>query len=98
MGEESLKVVSLNGETDIVEEINSADNIVFMKVSRNFYKLRDGLIATNNLENVIMVSNCGKDIEEINFDLTKLEEDDIPYFTTLILKKGGVNQWKKFIS
>ncbi len=98
MGEESLKVVSLNGETDIVGEINSADNIVFMKVSRNFDALRAGLEATGNLENVIMVSNCGKDIQEINYDLTKMEEENIPYFTTLILKKGGINQWKKFIS
>lgn len=98
MGEESLKVVSLNGETDIVEEINSADNIVFMKVSRNFQALKNGLERTGNLENVIMVSNCGKDTQEINFDLTKIDEENIPYFTTLILKKGGINQWKKFIS
>ena len=33
-----------------------------------------------------------------DFDLTKMEEKDVPYFTTLILKKGGINQWKKFIS
>ncbi|MGL5579026.1 MAG: precorrin-2 C(20)-methyltransferase [Fusobacteriaceae bacterium] len=98
MGEESLKVISLNSETDVVSEINSADNIVFMKVSRNFEKLRAGLEATKNLENVIMVSNCGKETQAINFDLKKLEEADIPYFTTLILKKGGINQWKKFIS
>lgn len=98
MGEESLKVVSLNGETNIVEEINSADNIVFMKVSRNFDALRDGLEKTGNLENIIMVSNCGKETQEINFDLTKINKEDIPYFTTLILKKGGINQWKKFIS
>jgi len=98
MGEESLKVVSLNSNTDIISEINSADNIVFMKVPRNFEKLRAGLEVTGNLENVIMVSNCGKENQTINFDLTKLEEEDIPYFTTLILKKGGINQWKKFIS
>ena len=61
-------------------------------------RLRAGLEATGNLENIIMVSNCGKETQEINFDLTKMEEEDIPYFTTLILKKGGINQWKKFIS
>ena len=65
MGEESLKVVSLNSETDVVKEIDSADNIVFMKVSRNFDKLKEGLKATNNLENVIMVSNCGKENQEV---------------------------------
>ncbi|MGL4997871.1 MAG: precorrin-2 C(20)-methyltransferase [Cetobacterium sp.] len=97
MGEESLKVVSLNSETDIIGEIESADNVVFMKVSRNFDKLRTGLIATGNLENVIMVSNCGKESEVVKFDLKGLEEDDIPYFTTLILKKGGISTWKKFI-
>ena len=37
-----------------------------------------------------------KENEKIYTDIRVLE--DIPYFSTLILKKGGINQWKKFIS
>lgn len=98
IGEESLKIISLNSKTDIVKEIESADNIVFMKVSRSFEKLKEALKNTGNLENIIMVSNCGKESQSVKFNIENLNEDDIPYFTTLILKKGGLKEWKKFIS
>ncbi len=97
IGEESLKVVSLNKKTDIKAEIGSNDNIVFMKVSRNFENLRKALIETGNMENIIMVSNCGKETQKVYFDISELSEDNIPYFTTLIVKKGGFEKWKKFI-
>lgn len=96
IGEESLKVVSLNPKTDIEAEIASADNIVFMKVSRSFERLKQAILATGNQENVIMVSNCGKENQVVAYNIEELEEEDIPYFTTLILKKGGMKQWRKF--
>lgn len=96
IGEESLKVVSLNPKTDIEAEITSADNIVFMKVSRSFERLKQAILATGNQENVIMVSNCGKENQVVAYNIEELEEEDIPYFTTLILKKGGMKQWRKF--
>lgn len=98
MGDESLKVISLNKNTDIKKELENNDNIVFMKVKRNFEKLKGALIDTNNMNNIIMVSNSGKDIEKVYYDITKLNKEDIPYFTTMVFKKGGLNEWKKFIS
>ena len=50
------------------------------------------------MENVILVSNCGKENQEVYFDISHLEKDDIHYFSTMLLKKGGIEQWKKFIS
>lgn len=96
IGEESLKVVSLNPKMDIEAEIASADNIVFMKVSRSFERLKQAILATGNQENVIMVSNCGKENQVVAYNIEELEEEDIPYFTTLILKRGGMKQWRKF--
>lgn len=96
MGDESLKIVSLNDDTDIEKELNDTDNIVFMKVSRNFDKLKEALIKTNNMNNVIMVSNSGKDTEKVFYDISNLTKEDIPYFTTMIFKKGGFDEWKKF--
>lgn len=52
-------------------------------------------MATGNTENIIIVSNCGKESEEIYTDIEKLES--VHYFSTLILKKKGINQWKRFI-
>lgn len=96
MGDESLKIVSINENTNIEKELNDTDNIVFMKVSRNFDKLKEALIKTNNMNNVIMVSNSGKDTEKVFYDISNLTKEDIPYFTTMIFKKGGFDEWKKF--
>lgn len=96
MGDESLKIVSINDNTDIIKELNDSENIVFMKVSRNFDKLKEALIKTNNMNNIIMVSNSGKDTEEVFYDISNLTKEEIPYFTTMIFKKGGFEEWKKF--
>ena len=96
IGDETLKVISLNKKTDIEFELEHNDNIVFMKVSRNFENLRDALIKTGNIDKVIMVSNCGKETQKVYYDIKDLTEDDIPYFTTMIVKKGGFEKWKKF--
>lgn len=96
MGDESLKIVSINDNTNIEKELQESENIVFMKVSRNFDKLKEALIKTNNMNNIIMVSNSGKESEEVFYDISNLTKEDIPYFTTMIFKKGGFEEWKKF--
>ena len=96
IGDETLKVVSLNKKTNIEFELENNDNIVFMKVSRNFENLKQALIKTGNIDKIIMVSNCGKESQKVYYDIKDLTEDDIPYFTTLIVKKSGFEKWKKF--
>ena len=43
IGDEDLKIVSLNKNTDIHKEIENNTNIVFMKLSRNFERLKKAL-------------------------------------------------------
>lgn len=50
------------------------------------------------MENVVLISNCGKDSEKIFYDLENITRDDISYFSTILLKKGGVRQWQKYTS
>ena len=69
IGDEDLKIVSLNKNTDIHKEIENNTNIVFMKLSRNFERLKKALEDTENLENSILISNCGKENEEIITDV-----------------------------
>ncbi|MCP1225049.1 precorrin-2 C(20)-methyltransferase [Sebaldella sp. S0638] len=95
IGDEDLKIVSLNKNTDIYKEIENNTNVVFMKLSRNFERLKKALEDTGNIENSILISNCGKENEEIITDVAKAEK--IHYFSTLILKKGGLKKWRKFI-
>ncbi len=98
MGNETLKVVPLHKNCDIRKEIESADNIVFMKVALKFQELRNIIKETGNMNNILMVSECGKENQKIYFNLDEVDGENVPYFSTMILKKGGVEKWKKFIS
>ena len=95
IGDEDLKVVSVNRKTDIYKEIENNDNLVLMKISRNFEKIKKAIIETGNKENAVIVSDCGKDNEVVYWDIEKVEE--VPYFSTMILKKKGVKEWKRFL-
>ena len=85
IGDETLKVVSLNKKTNIEFELENNDNIVFMKVSRNFENLKQALIKTGNIDKIIMVSNCGKESQKVYYDIKDLTEDDIPYFKNITM-------------
>ena len=95
IGDEDLKVVSVNRKTDIYKEIENNDNLVLMKISRYFEKIKKAIIETGNKENAVIVSDCGKDNEVIYWDIESVEE--VPYFSTMILKKKGVKEWKRFL-
>lgn len=95
IGDEELKIISLNKNTDIKTEIENNSNVVFMKISRNLEKLKEVLTETGNINNVLIVSDCGKESEVIYVGLENVEE--VPYFSTMILKKNGIENWKRFI-
>lgn len=95
IGDEDLKVVSVNRKTDIYKEIENNDNLVLMKISRNFEKIKKAIIETGNKENTVIVSDCGKENEVVYWDIESVEE--VPYFSTMILKKKGVKEWKRFL-
>ena len=95
IGDEDLKVISVNKNTDFHKEIENNDNLVFMKISRSFDKIKKAILETGNKDNLIIVSDCGKDTEKVYTDIEKMEE--VPYFSTLILKKNGIEKFRKFI-
>lgn len=90
IGDEDLKVISVNRKTDIYKEIENNQNLVLMKISRDFEKIKKAIIETGNKENVVIVSDCGKDNEVVYWDIESVEE--VPYFSTMILKKKGVEE------
>ena len=95
IGDEDLKVVSVNRKTDVYKEIENNQNLVLMKISRDFEKIKKAIIETGNKENAVIVSDCGKDNEVVYWDIESVEE--VPYFSTMILKKKGVKEWKRFL-
>lgn len=90
IGDEDLKVISINKKTDIYKEIENSDNLVLMKISRSFEKIKKAIMETGNVYNVVIVSDCGKNNEKIFTDIEEIKE--VPYFSTLILKKERIRK------
>jgi precorrin-2/cobalt-factor-2 C20-methyltransferase len=75
---------------DIDGILDNFENIVLMKISRKFSELREKLIEKELQDKAVLVSKCGLDGEMIEFDLGKVDEEKLSYFTTMIIKKNGV--------
>ena len=95
VGDEDLKIVSVSRKTDVHKEIENNENLVLMKISRDFERIKKAIIETGNKENVVIVSDCGKENEVVYWDIESV--DEVPYFSTMILKKEGVKKWKRFL-
>jgi len=79
-------------ENKINQMIDCHNNIVFMKVYRNrefLYKI----LKKRGFENkIVIASNIGKENEEISYNIEDLLNENLSYFTTVILKKDGFNE------
>ena len=88
---ETIAVVPSAYECENLGEIlNSFDNVVLMKVSKNLSKLKALLKEKNLLDKTVLVSKCGLPDELIQFDLEGQDDENLSYFTTMIIKKSGV--------
>ncbi len=75
--------------------LSSFDNIVLMKVSRDWAGLKAVLKAEGLLETAVLASRCGMEGERITTHLEAVDEADLSYFTTVIVKKAGVRGVKE---
>lgn len=88
---ETIAIVPSAYECDTLDTIlDTFDNIVLMKVSKNLDKLKERLKAKDLLDKAVLVSKCGLPDELIEFDINKLDGNKLSYFTTMIIKKSGV--------
>ena len=88
MGDERMKVVPLHKDSDIEAELDSAENIVFMKISRKLEALKKALNSKGLMDCAVLISNCGKDDEKIFYDLRDVKREDISYFLHSTCQKG----------
>jgi len=88
---EAIAIVPSAYECDNLENIlQSFDNIVLMKLSKSLPKLKELLKAEGLSERAVLVSKCGMKDEKVTYDLSLLNGEKISYFSTMIVKKGGV--------
>ena len=87
--DEDLIVVPVrkNSGDDLTEVLRSHDNIVLMKPSANKKALLNA-IRTNRLEDsFVLVTKSGTGEEHLVTDFSELEEYEIPYLSTVIVKR-----------
>ncbi|MCX7711630.1 MAG: precorrin-2 C(20)-methyltransferase [Clostridia bacterium] len=90
---ETIAVIPSAYECEELDHIlDEFDNVVLMKVSRNFNLLREKLAEKNLDSSAVIVSKCGLEDENIEFDLKKIDEEKLSYFSTVIVKKAGMDK------
>ena len=88
---ETIAIVPSSYECENLDDIlDSFDNIVLMKISKNLPRLKEKLASKGLVEKAVLVSRCGLEDEMVNFDMDCVDSDKLSYFTTMIIKKSGV--------
>jgi precorrin-2/cobalt-factor-2 C20-methyltransferase len=88
-GSETIAIIPSAYECDNLDEIlDKFDNIVLMKISKNFDKLVDILGQHGLKKNAVLVSRCGLDEEMIEYDLDRLIGQKVNYLSMIIVKKS----------
>jgi precorrin-2/cobalt-factor-2 C20-methyltransferase len=88
---ESLGIIPLMRDgSNLTEALEKFDNLVVMKPSSKNKFLAEKLIEKGLENNFITVTKCGSNKEEISRDINYLKESNLPYLTTVIIKKNGL--------
>jgi len=88
--EESFTVVSgALGAERLRKVIHHTDNVVILKVYRNFKEIRETLDELGLGSQAVLVSRCGLEGEEITYDLKNYPDKTPPYLSLLLVKKKG---------
>lgn len=91
--DEDLVIVPVrkNSSEDLGKMIREHNNIVLMKPSANQQALIEA-IRENHLEDkFVLITKSGTKEERLVTDFAELEQYDIPYLSTVIIKKQGVS-------
>ena len=73
------------GEMDKVLAIS--DNVVLMKVYKNFGKVVEKLEQYGFGDNAVMISKCGLPDEQVSYNLSEVDGTNVNYLTTILAKK-----------
>lgn len=84
-----LKVLPATLETDrLREELLTAQSVAIIKVGRHFGKIKNILAGLDLISKAVVIENATRDSERIR-KVADVEEDSLPYFTTILIYTGG---------
>ena len=87
-GEESFAVITgIGGGKSLKQVIDHTDNVVMLKVYRNYKEILDALDELDLTANSVLVSRCGLEGEEIVRNLKDRDNAPPHYMSHLIIRK-----------
>lgn len=87
LADEKIAILPATYMDNIKEILEKFDTIVLMKVHRVFNKIIDMLNDMNLIDKAVYISKAGMNGERIFKNITDIREDDLNYFSVLIIKK-----------
>lgn len=87
-GDDVLSIVPATADEATVDAIMKAsNNVVLMKMSRNFDGIVGKLKENGLAENAVMVTKCGLEDEQIVTDVTGVAAKDVNYLSTILTRR-----------
>lgn len=78
---------------DLEEIVERFDNIVLMKAGGKLARLGEQLKQFGVYDKAVLVSRLGMDGEIVGHDLNRITQEELSYFTTLIINKNDRNDF-----
>lgn len=89
-GDDVLSIVPATASLDKVEKaVQSADNVVLMKVYKNFDEVTDILVKNDMAKQAILVSRAGLLDEKIIENIEAHKGEKLNYLSTILTRKNG---------
>lgn len=87
-GTDVLSIIPATMQEEEMDKILSvADNVVLMKVYKNFAQVVEKLKYHGFSENAVMISKCGLPDEQVSYNLDEVDADKVNYLSTILAKK-----------
>ncbi len=87
-GEESFSVISgAMGPEKLKSVIEHTDNVVMLKVYRNYKEILDTIRELDLSDKSVLISRCGLEEERVVCDINDLPDEVPPYLSLLLIRK-----------
>ncbi|MDD6135121.1 MAG: precorrin-2 C(20)-methyltransferase [Selenomonadaceae bacterium] len=88
-GDDVLSIVPATAPPEKVEKaVQAADNVVLMKVYKNFDKVTDMLVRNDMAKQAVLVSRAGLSDEKIIRDIEEHKGEKLNYLSTILTRKN----------
>lgn len=87
-GTDILSIIPATMSEEKMDKMLSlADNVVLMKVYKNFAQVVEKLQQHGFGDNAVMISKCGLPDEQVSYNLNEVDAAQVNYLTTILAKK-----------